>query len=92
MPLLRNPGDNVALSDMRGTIMDGSIPAPGTKGVILMPAWGQILSLDQVNAVLPYIQDGPKGAKLPAPPAAPALPLASGSSSSAASPSSSASP
>ena len=91
VPLLRNPGDNVTLSDMRGTIMDGSIPAPGTKGVVLMPAWGQILSSDQVNAVLPYIQDGPKGAKLPAPPAAPTLPLASGSTS-AASPSSSASP
>jgi mono/diheme cytochrome c family protein len=90
VPALRNPGDNVSLSEFRSVLMDGSIPAPGTKGVIFMPAWGQILSVDQVNTILPYIVDGPAGNKLPAPPAASPLPLAGGSSSPA--PSSSASP
>jgi mono/diheme cytochrome c family protein len=91
VPLLRNPGDNVPLAEMRTTILDGSIPAPGTKGVILMPSWGQIMSVQELAKVLPYIQDGPKGSSQPAPAAAPTLPLASGSSS-AATPSSSASP
>jgi len=93
VPWLRNPDDPVPQSEMRTFLMDGSIPDPGTKGVILMPAWGQILSLDQLSIVLPYIADGKAAAKLPAPPAASPLPLAGGSSSaSGASPSSSASP
>ncbi len=32
-----------------------------------MPAWGQIMSSQQVAKILPYIQDGPKGKALPAP-------------------------
>ena len=90
VPGLRNPDDNVPLSELRSVIMDGSIPDPGTTGVVFMPAWGQILSVDQVNAILPYIQDGPAGAKLPAPAAATPLPLAG--STAAASPSASSSP
>ncbi len=78
VPALRNPGDNVSLSEFRSVLMDGSIPAPGTKGVIFMPAWGQILSVDQVNTILPYIVDGPAANKLPPPPAASPLPLAGG--------------
>ncbi len=95
VPTLRNPNDNVSQSDMRTTLVDGSIPAPGTKGVIFMPAWGQILSVDQVNTVLPYLVDGPKAKTLPAPPSASPLPLAGAAgtaSSSAASPSPSGSP
>ena len=93
VPALRNPDDPVPQSEMRTFLMDGSIPDPGTKGVILMPAWGQILSLDQLNAILPYIADGKAAKKLPAPPAASPLPLAGGSSSSGgASPSASGSP
>jgi mono/diheme cytochrome c family protein len=96
VPGLRNPGDNVPLSEFRTTLMDGSIPAPGTKGVVFMPAWGQIMSADQLNAVLPYIVDGPKAKTLPAPPAATPLPLAgsssSGSASASAAPSASPSP
>jgi hypothetical protein len=57
-----------------------------------MPAWGQLLSTQQIAKILPYIQDGPKGAKLPAPPAAPTLPLASGSAAASASPAASTSP
>ena len=53
---------------------------PGTKGVIFMPAWGQIMSTDQLNTILPYIVDGPKAKTLPAPPAASPLPLAGGAS------------
>jgi len=90
VPALRNPDDNVPVSELRSVLMDGSIPDPGTKGVIFMPAWGQILSVDQMNAILPYIVDGPAAKKLPAPPAASPLPLADGASSPA--PSSSASP
>ncbi len=90
VPGLRNPDDNVPASELRSVIMDGSIPDPGTTGVVFMPAWGQILSVDQVNAILPYIQDGPAGAKLPAPAAATPLPLAG--STAAASPSASSSP
>ena len=92
VPSLRNPGDDVTQADFRTTIMDGSIPAPGTTGVILMPAWGQILSTDQMNTILPYIVDGPKAKTLPAPPAASPLPLAGAAGSASASPSSSASP
>jgi len=93
VPGLRNPDDNVPLSELRSVLMDGSIPDPGTKGVIFMPAWGQILSVDQVNAILPYIVDGKAATKLPPPPAATPLPLAGGSSSSGgASPSPSGSP
>ena len=90
MPALRNPGDNVPLSEFRTVLMDGSIPEPGTKGVIFMPAWGQILSIDQLNAILPYIVDGPAAKKLPAPPPASPLPLSGAASSPA--PSTSASP
>ena len=90
VPALRNPDDNVPVSELRSVLMDGSIPDPGTKGVIFMPAWGQILSTDQLNAVLPYIVDGPAAKKLPAPAAASPLPLSSGGSSPA--PSSSSSP
>jgi len=90
VPALRNPDDDVPLSEFRTTIMDGSIPDPGTKGVIFMPAWGQILSTDQVDAILPYIVDGPAAKKLPAPAPAAPLPLAGAPSSPAAS--SSASP
>jgi len=82
VPWLRNPDDPVPQSEMRGFLMDGSIPDPGAKGVILMPAWGQILSLDQMDTVLPYIADGKAATKLPPPPAATPLPLAGGSSSS----------
>ena len=93
VPGLRNPDDNVPLSELRSVLMDGSIPDPGTKGVIFMPAWGQILSVDQVNTILPYIADGKAATKLLPPPAATPLPLAGGSSSSAgASPSPSGSP
>jgi mono/diheme cytochrome c family protein len=92
VPGLRNPDDNVPLSELRSVLMDGSIPAPGTKGVIFMPAWGQILSVDQVNTILPYIADGKAAAKLPAPPAATPLPLAGSSSSGGASPSASGTP
>ena len=91
VPTLRNPTDTVTLAEFKPFIMDGSIPAPGTKGVIFMPAWGQILSTDQYNAILPYIVDGPKAKTLPAPPAASPLPLAGGASASA-TPSSSPSP
>ena len=90
VPALRNPGDNVTLKEFRATIMDGSIPAPGTTNVIFMPAWGQILSVDQVNAILPYIVDGPAGSRLPAPATAAPLPLAG--SAGAASPAASSSP
>jgi mono/diheme cytochrome c family protein len=80
VPTLRNPNDNVSQAEMRTTIMDGSIPAPG-KDVIFMPAWGQIMAIDQVNTILPYIQDGPKAKTLPSPPSATPLPLATASSS-----------
>ena len=90
VPGLRNPDDNVPLSELRSVIMDGSIPDPGTTSVVFMPAWGQILSVDQVNAILPYIVDGPPAKKLPAPAAATPLPLAG--SAGAASPSASSSP
>jgi len=90
VPGLRNPDDNVPLSELRSVIMDGSIPDPGTTNVVFMPAWGQILSVDQVNAILPYIVDGPQAKKLPAPAAATPLPLAG--SAGAASPSASSSP
>ena len=92
VPGLRNPDDNVPLAELRKFLVDGSIPDPGTKGVLLMPAWSQILSLDQLNTILPYIADGKAATKLPPPPAASPLPLAGGSSSGGASPSSSASP
>jgi mono/diheme cytochrome c family protein len=86
VPGLRNPDDDVPLSEFRTTLMDGSIPKPGTKGVIFMPAWGQILSAHQLNAILPYIPDGPKAKTRPAPPAATPLPLAAGSSTAGSSP------
>ena len=92
VPLLRNPADDVTIADMRTTLLEGSIPPPGKTGEILMPAWGQLLSTQQIAKILPYIQDGPRGAKLPAPPAAPTLPLANGSTSAGASPAASTSP
>jgi mono/diheme cytochrome c family protein len=90
VPALRNPDDDVPASELRSVLMDGSIPDPGTKGVIFMPAWGEILSVDQMNTILPYIVDGPAAKKLPAPPAASPLPLSGAASSPA--PSGSASP
>ena len=94
VPLLRNPADNVTPADMLATIMQGSIPPPGKVGEILMPAWGQILSTQQVAKVLAYIPDGPRGKSLPAPAAASPLPLASGAATPAAgaSPATSSSP
>jgi len=85
VPLLRNPADNVTPADMLATIMQGSIPPPGKVSELLMPAWGQIMSSQQVAKILKYIPDGPKGKALPAPAAAPALPLAAGAASPAAS-------
>lgn len=90
VPLLRNAGDNVSAAEMLGFIMNGSVTAPGKKGELLMPAWGQILSTQQVKAVLPYIQDGPKGGKLPPPPAS--SPLASPAAAAPAAPSPAGSP
>jgi mono/diheme cytochrome c family protein len=90
VPALRNPDDDVPPSELRSVLMEGSIPDPGTKGVIFMPAWGQILSVDQMNAILPYIADGPAAKKLPPPAPASPLPLSGASPSPA--PSSSASP
>ena len=81
VPALRNPGDNVPQAEFLTTIMEGSIPPPGKVSELLMPAWGQIMSSQQVAKVLKYIPDGPKGKALPAPAAAPALPLASGAAS-----------
>jgi mono/diheme cytochrome c family protein len=92
VPALRNPDDDVPPSELRSVLMEGSIPDPGTKGVIFMPAWGQILSTDQMNAILPYIADGPAATKLPAPPAASPLPLSGATSSPAPSGSSSPGP
>jgi mono/diheme cytochrome c family protein len=93
VPALRNPGDDVPIADMRTTIMEGSIPPPGKTGEILMPAWGQILSTQQIGKVLPYIQDGPKGKALPAPPAASSPPLSGSAAASASgSPAASSSP
>jgi mono/diheme cytochrome c family protein len=91
VPGLRNPDDNVSLAELRTFLVDGSVPDPGTKGVLLMPAWAQILSVDQLNLILPYIADGKAATKLPPPPAASPLPLAGGSSGGA-SPAASASP
>jgi mono/diheme cytochrome c family protein len=85
VPALRNPGDDVTQADFLTTIMEGSIPPPGKVSELLMPAWGQIMSSQQVAKVLKYIPDGPKGKALPAPAAAPVLPLAAGSASPAAS-------
>ena len=90
VPALRNPDDDVPMSELRSVLMEGSIPDPGTKGVIFMPAWGQILSVDQMNTILPYIADGKLATPLPAPLPGTPLPLAAGASSPA--PSSSASP
>ncbi len=81
VPALRNPGDNITQAEFLTTIMEGSIPPPGKVGELLMPAWGQIMSSQQVAKVLKYIPDGPKGKALPAPAAAPALPLAAGAAS-----------
>jgi mono/diheme cytochrome c family protein len=85
VPALRNPGDNVTQADFLTTIMEGSIPPPGKVSELLMPAWGQIMSSQQVAKILKYIPDGPKGKALPAPAAASVLPLAAGSASPAAS-------
>ena len=75
VPLLRNPADNPAPQDLLKAIEDGSVPAPGAKGELFMPAWGQIMSTREVDAILPYIQDGKGAGALPAPPPAPRLPL-----------------
>jgi len=87
VPFLRNPDDTATLAEFVDFIMNGSVTDPGKKGELLMPAWGQILSTQQVKRILPYIQDGPKATTLPAPPVAPTVPLASGSSSAGSSPS-----
>jgi len=47
-----------------------------------MPALGQILSLDRLGTILPYVADGKAATRLPPPPATSMLPLAGGSSSS----------
>lgn len=85
VPLLRNPDDTATLKEFLAFIMDGSATAPGKKGELLMPAWGQIMSSQQVAKILPYIQDGAKAKTLPAPPAASPLPLAGGGASPSAS-------
>ena len=76
VPLLRNPADNVSPQELLKAIEDGSIPDPGAVGEIFMPAWGQLMSTREVDAVLPYIQDGKGAGSQPAPPPAPELPLA----------------
>jgi mono/diheme cytochrome c family protein len=86
VPLLRNPSDTVTLKEFVPFLMNGSVPPPGKKGELLMPAWGQIMSSQQVATILPYIQDGPKAKTLPAPPAFAPPPLSGGSASSGASP------
>jgi mono/diheme cytochrome c family protein len=68
VPWLRNPGDAASLQEFLGFIMNGSVTAPGKKGELLMPAWGQIMSTQQVRAILRYIQDGPKAKTLSPPP------------------------
>jgi mono/diheme cytochrome c family protein len=85
VPALRNPTDNITQAEFLTTIMEGSIPPPGKVSELLMPAWGQIMSSQQVAKVLAYIPDGAKGKALPAPAAAPTLPLASGSPAASAS-------
>jgi mono/diheme cytochrome c family protein len=92
VPALRNPDDPVPQAELRNFLVVGSIPAPGTKGVLFMPAWGQILSLDQLNTILPYIADGSAARRLAPPPAASPLPLAGASSCGGATPAASASP
>jgi mono/diheme cytochrome c family protein len=92
VPWLRNPDDTASLSEFMDFIMNGSVTAPGKKGELLMPAWGQIMSTQQVDKVLPYIQDGPKAKTLKSPPAVPALPLATGSVSGSATASASPAP
>jgi mono/diheme cytochrome c family protein len=87
VPSLRNPDDDASLPEFLDFIMNGSVTAPGAKGELLMPAWGQILSTQQVKTIMPYIQDGPKATTLPPPPAIPELPLSGASSGAAASPS-----
>jgi mono/diheme cytochrome c family protein len=82
VPFLRNPDDSATLAEFVDFIMLGSVTDPGAKGELLMPAWGQILSTQQVKTILPYIQDGPKANTQPPPPAAPTLPLAMGAASS----------
>jgi mono/diheme cytochrome c family protein len=86
VPRLRNPHDTLAAKQARGIIMNGALPLPGRKGELFMPAWGQIMSTQEVAKILPYIQDGPKAAALPAlPPATPA-PLAGAPQSTSGSP------
>jgi mono/diheme cytochrome c family protein len=76
VPVLRNPADTVSPQEFLKAIEDGSIPDPGVKGELFMPAWGQIMSTREVDTVLPYIEDGNQAVKQPAPPPAPTLPLA----------------
>ena len=92
VPLLRNPDDTATLKEFLGFIMNGSIPAPGKKGVLLMPAWGQIMSTQEVAKILPYIQDGPKAKTLPPPPAYTPPPLSVSAGSATSAPSGSSSP
>jgi mono/diheme cytochrome c family protein len=67
VPGLRNPADTASLAEFTDFLMNGSV-VKGKKGVLFMPAWGQILSVRQLKTVLPYIQDGAKARQLPAPP------------------------
>jgi mono/diheme cytochrome c family protein len=76
VPRLRNPADTATIRELAGVIMNGAVPPPARKGELLMPAWGQIMSIREVATILPYIQDG-KGAKTqPAPPPFTPPPLA----------------
>jgi mono/diheme cytochrome c family protein len=86
VPLLRNPHDALAAKESRGIIMNGALPPPGKKGELFMPAWGQIMSSQEVAKILPYIQDGPKAGALPTPPSATPAPLAGEAQSTSGSP------
>ena len=76
VPELRNQNDTMMLADLATAIDQGSIPAPGKRGEIFMPAWGQIMSTEQLKTILTYIPDGLAGKTLPPPPPASPLPLA----------------
>lgn len=90
VPGLRNAEDDASLAEFRDYLMDGSVPK-GKKGVLFMPAWGQILSTQQMVKIMAYIEDGLAAKKLPAPPEPEPL-LSPGSSSQSGSASASASP
>ena len=91
VPGLRNSDDDASLAEFRDYLMNGSV-IKGKKGVLFMPAWGQILSTQQMAKILAYIEDGPAAAKkLPPPPQAeplvsPSPSTQSGSATASASP------